>query len=128
MNPRRATTLGWLPAYCAKKGDTRQALELIERARAIDQNDVGLIYDAALVEALAGRDTEAIKTLRGALHKGFAPDQAENDPEFKSLSGAAGIPESVARVQPQIAVSRADLEPRQSPDRRSRAKCFPLVR
>ncbi len=85
VNPRKADTMEYLALYYAKKGDPTQALEFIRRARSIDGNNIEFIYNEGVVQALAGHPEEALKTLREAFRKGYPPDDAENDPELKSL-------------------------------------------
>jgi tetratricopeptide (TPR) repeat protein/TolB-like protein len=85
VNPRNAGVLGNLALYYAKKGEPAQGLDLIRRARSIDKTDVGLMYNEALVETLAGRSPDAINSLREAFKAGYAPGEAMNDPELKGL-------------------------------------------
>jgi hypothetical protein len=70
----------------AKKGETSLADYYIRRARSIDASDVQLIYDEAVIRALANQPQLAIESLRYAFKKGNSPEQAKLDPEFKSLS------------------------------------------
>ncbi len=85
VNPRRADAMQYLALYYAKKLQPAQALDFIARARAIDGSNLEYIYTAGVVQALAGRPDEALKTMREAFQRGFPPDDAENDPELKSL-------------------------------------------
>jgi serine/threonine protein kinase/Flp pilus assembly protein TadD len=85
VNPRNTDNLGYLALYHAKKGDQNRAVEYIRRARSINRNDVHLIYDEALIHAIAGKQAEALQSLREALQKGNSPDEARNDPELKVL-------------------------------------------
>ena len=78
-------TMGDLALYYAKKGDAKHAADFIQRARAIDKRDVGLLYNQAIVENLAGKPAEAVATLREALGKGYSVNGVEKDPEFQSL-------------------------------------------
>ncbi|HEV8524099.1 MAG TPA: tetratricopeptide repeat protein [Terriglobales bacterium] len=87
VNPRNTTALEYLALYYAKKGDPAQALNFIRRARAINRNDVELMYNEAVVNALAGRYSEALKALSQALEKGYPPKEVGNDPELKNLHG-----------------------------------------
>jgi tetratricopeptide (TPR) repeat protein len=86
VNPRNANVLGSLALYYAKKEDPKRALEFIRRARSIDANDNSLIYKQATINALAGKQAEALSGLREAFQKGYAPEEAKNDPELKALS------------------------------------------
>jgi eukaryotic-like serine/threonine-protein kinase len=85
VNPRSLGAMEDLALYYAKKGDFAQALSFIGRARSINQHDVQGIYDEAAIEALAGRPTDALKTLREAFAKGYSTAQAANDPELEGL-------------------------------------------
>src|SRR5262249_51184883 len=85
VNPRNTDNLGYLALYHAKKGDNNRAAEYIRRARSINGNDVHLLYNEALIQAIAGKQPEALQTLREAFQKGNAPEEARNDPELKTL-------------------------------------------
>jgi tetratricopeptide (TPR) repeat protein len=85
VNPRDAETLGYLAIDYAKKGDNAQAMEFIRRAREIDPKGNTQMYEEAVIYALAGRTTEALKSLGEALRSGYTVLEARNDPELKSL-------------------------------------------
>lgn len=85
VNSRKADTMGDLAGYYAKKGDQAQSIEWISRARGIDPNSVNLLYQAAIVHALANRPEDALKDLHEAFQKGYSTEQARSDPEFESL-------------------------------------------
>jgi len=85
VNPRDAETLGYLAIDYAKKGDNGQAMEFIRRAREIDPKGNTQMYEEAVIHALAGRTTEALKSLGDALRSGYTVLEARNDPELKSL-------------------------------------------
>ncbi len=85
VNPKDATALGSLGLYHAKKGDTSLAQHYIHRARSIDASDVQLIYDEAVIRALANEPELAMESLRSALAKGISAEQPMLDPEFISL-------------------------------------------
>ena len=53
--------------------------------RSIDPNYVNLLYQAAIVHALANRPEDALKDLREAFQKGYSTEKARSDPEFGSL-------------------------------------------
>jgi Flp pilus assembly protein TadD len=75
-----------LAYYYAKNGDSTKALEFIRRARSIDANDNELMYKEAVINSMAGRQPEALASLRAALQKGYSVAQAKNDPELKALA------------------------------------------
>src|ERR1700722_3027812 len=85
VNPKNATALGNLGLYYAKKGEISLACHYIRRARAIDSSDVQLAYNEAVIYALANQPDLAIGSLRAALEKGNAAEQAALEPEFASL-------------------------------------------
>lgn len=90
VNPRHAGTLGLLAVCYAKKQDHGKALQFIRSARAIDKNDNSLMYNEAIVNTLAGRNAEALKNLRDAFRNGYPPEEAQNDPELRSLESDPG--------------------------------------
>jgi eukaryotic-like serine/threonine-protein kinase len=85
VNPRSFNIMGDLALYYAKKGDATQALKYIERARSISPGDLQLMYSEVQVKALIGRPGDALKALRTALQKGYAAQEAWNDPELAKL-------------------------------------------
>ncbi len=85
VNPRNAATLGMLALYYAKKEDAAQAQSFIRRARAIDGNNIELIYIEGVIHALGGRSNDALRSLREAFQKGYPVEEARNDPELGSL-------------------------------------------
>ena len=90
VNPRDASALESVALYYAKKGQFTWAQDYIRKARAIDPNNVYCVYSEGVIDALAGRQQDALKALREAFEKGYSTDQARNDPELNSLRG---IPE-----------------------------------
>jgi len=85
VNPRDSDAMGNLALDYAKTANPGQAVQLIHRARSIDGTDVDLIYDEAVIQALAGHAPDALQALREALKKGFSPSYVENDPQLDSL-------------------------------------------
>jgi eukaryotic-like serine/threonine-protein kinase len=85
VNPRSAEATTSLAIYYAHKGDTKQAVTFIDRARALDKESVDILYADAEVKALAGKPDDALKSLRLALQKGTAFSDAKNDPDLASL-------------------------------------------
>ncbi len=85
VNPRGATTMGSLALYFAKKGDVAQAMEFVQRARALDPSSVDLILTSAEVHALSNRPKEAIADLKRGLQQGLTITIIESDPELESL-------------------------------------------
>jgi serine/threonine protein kinase/Flp pilus assembly protein TadD len=87
VNPRSAETMGDLALYYAKKGDQDHATQYIRQARTIQPSDVQFIYWEAQIYALGGKTPEAFQALRTAFDKGYSPEEAQNDPELRSLQG-----------------------------------------
>jgi eukaryotic-like serine/threonine-protein kinase len=85
VNPRSATIMGDLGLLYAKKGDATNALQYTNQARAINADDVQLMYSEAQVKTLIGQPEEALKALRLALAKGYPAQEAWNDPELQKL-------------------------------------------
>ena len=90
VNPRDANVLSSLALYYAKKGDAARASDFIRRARSIDKANVDFMYSQAVVDTLAGRNQDAIRSLRAALEKGYGLTNALGDPELTKL---AALPE-----------------------------------
>jgi Flp pilus assembly protein TadD len=88
--------MGNLALYYAKKGNAAEAANFIRRARSIEPSNVELIYDEALVYALAGHRDEALKVLRQAFQKGYPAEDAKNDPELNSLQSRPEFAKLVA--------------------------------
>jgi tetratricopeptide (TPR) repeat protein len=74
-----------LGLYYAKKGEPERGLQYVRQARQINPADVQLMYDEAQVYAIAGKQAEALKSLRAAFEKGYSPEEAQNDPELGKL-------------------------------------------
>ena len=85
VNPRNSDTMGSLALYYAKKNMPAQALDFIQHARAINKEDVDLIYTEAVVEALANHPGNALKLLREAFKRGYSVREAGSDPELDRL-------------------------------------------
>jgi Flp pilus assembly protein TadD len=85
VNPRSASIMGDLGLLYAKKGDSSNALQYTNQARAISPDDVQLMYSEAQVKTLIDKPEEALKVLRMALEKGYAAQEAWNDPELQKL-------------------------------------------
>jgi serine/threonine protein kinase/tetratricopeptide (TPR) repeat protein len=85
VNPRAAGTMGDLALYYAKKGDVSNAQQYIQQARAISPDDLYLMYSEVQVKTLIGKPEDALKSLRLALEKGYAAQEAWNDPELQKL-------------------------------------------
>jgi tetratricopeptide (TPR) repeat protein/TolB-like protein len=97
--PQDANTMGYLALYYAKNGDSSKALDSIRRARSIDAGDRDLMYQEAVVYAIAGQQAEAVASLRAALQKGYPAELAKNDPQLKNLAPNPDLDKLVAGFQ-----------------------------
>ena len=96
INPRDADAMGYLGQYFAKKGDPGRGLDFVRRARAMDPGEVSLISFQAVVECIQGQKADALKALQQALQQGYPAQEAQNDPELKSLQA---LPEFAALMR-----------------------------
>ena len=85
VNPKSAAVTEHLALYYAKKGDAAHSLAYTRQARALDPEDLQLLYYQAEVYSLANRQKDALATLREAFKKGYSPEEAVSDPELVSL-------------------------------------------
>jgi tetratricopeptide (TPR) repeat protein len=86
VNPTDARTRSNLGTYYAKKGDIEQGLKLVHEAEAATPDDVTILYNVAVVRALARRDDQAILGLRKAFEAGYPAGFARDDPDLKRLA------------------------------------------
>jgi tetratricopeptide (TPR) repeat protein len=100
-NPRDATSMSYLGVYYAKEGDSTRGLQFIGRARGIDSENVDFLYDEAVINTLANRMPEAIKSLGSAVAKGYLLRQILADPELAPL-----------RQQPEFQAIAQKLQPK----------------
>jgi len=91
INPRDAKTLGSLSLYHAREGKLPEALDFIHRARTYDASDNQLMYDEAVVYALAGRVQESLTALQRALGKGYSVEEARSDPDLATVRALPGF-------------------------------------
>jgi tetratricopeptide (TPR) repeat protein/TolB-like protein len=89
VNPRSAEKRGALALYHAKLGDFAQSRRDISDARAIDANDVNLMYAEAVIHALANRPIEALAALETAVKAGYPFTAAQSDPDLRSIRSDA---------------------------------------
>jgi tetratricopeptide (TPR) repeat protein len=84
INPRDSLLLAFLAVYLAKVGDPR-AIERIREARLLSPTDVQVVYRSAVVNALAGRQSEALADLGEALKLGYPATFAAADDDFDAF-------------------------------------------
>lgn len=85
VNPKDAAVLGDLALYYAKTGQASLAEYYIGQARSIDFHNPDLIFNEAVIQALANKPADSMKTLQLAFEKGFSPRQAKLTPDLRSL-------------------------------------------
>jgi hypothetical protein len=73
--------------YYAKKGDFTHGMQYMRQARALDPSDLQLICYQAQVFTLAGKQMEALSSLKEAFQKGYTPEEAMSEPELGKLKG-----------------------------------------
>jgi tetratricopeptide (TPR) repeat protein/TolB-like protein len=100
VNPQNTGAMADLALYYVKKGDPKHGMDFIQRARGIDKKDVGLIYVQATVENLAGKSTDALRTLREAFSKGYPVKDAQADPELANLQNLSEFQAMVKQFTP----------------------------
>ena len=86
VNPSDARTRSYLGTYYAKKGDTAQGIKLVREAATADPNEVSILYNVAVVHALAAHPGPALEALGKALKTGYPCRFAQDDPDLKVLS------------------------------------------
>ncbi|MHB8526906.1 MAG: protein kinase domain-containing protein [Candidatus Acidiferrales bacterium] len=84
-NPQDAASMAQIALSYAKIGNAQQAETFIGRARGIDKNNVEYMYDDAEINALLGRQSEALSALRAAFEKHYPAEYAADDPELENL-------------------------------------------
>jgi tetratricopeptide (TPR) repeat protein len=100
-NPRDAKSLAGLGLYYAKEGDTTKGLDFIRRARGIDPEDVDFLDDEAVINTLANRMPEALRSLEQALTKGYSPRAVLSDPELTPLRQQPEFQTMMQKFQPK---------------------------
>jgi TolB-like protein/tetratricopeptide (TPR) repeat protein/tRNA A-37 threonylcarbamoyl transferase component Bud32 len=84
-DPRAATMCA---VSLCRLGDREEGLRWAERARAIDPDDPGVLYNVACLYALEGKADDAISCLGQAFQAGFgAREWIAQDPDLESLRG-----------------------------------------
>jgi tetratricopeptide (TPR) repeat protein len=85
VNSRNSGLLGQMALYYAKSGDLNKGRELLQRAKSISPGEFSLYYEAATLETIADRPTQAVAELKTAMQKGQPTSDVEADPGFASL-------------------------------------------
>jgi tetratricopeptide (TPR) repeat protein/TolB-like protein len=85
VNPEDARMLADLALCQAKLGRKEEALESIKLSTTLEPHNTTLMYEQAVVCALAGLVDEAIEHLDRALAHGYSRAEAERDPDLDVL-------------------------------------------
>lgn len=96
-NPQNADVLDMIALAYAKIGKAREADDFMARARAIDKKNVTYIYDQARLNALLGRNKEALKSLREAMENHYPCQYVAGDPDLSSLQNTDEFKALVAK-------------------------------
>jgi eukaryotic-like serine/threonine-protein kinase len=86
-NPQDANVMSDIALAYAKSGNAAEALSFIRQARGIDKDNVSYVYAEAEVNAILGRTSAALNSLRMALEKHYPAEYAVGDEDLKSLNG-----------------------------------------
>lgn len=84
-NPQNSEALDEIALSFAKLGKGAEADTYIHRARTIDKKNVNYLYDEARINAVLGRKSAAIKTLKEALANHYPYEYASQDPDFQNI-------------------------------------------
>ncbi len=102
-NPRNPDVMAEIALAYAKIGNSKEAIDLIRRVRAMDHSNVNYIYDVAAINAVLGNSGDALKALREALAKHYPAEYAAGDIDFSSLQSS---PEFVSMMKEYAASKR----------------------
>jgi eukaryotic-like serine/threonine-protein kinase len=95
-NPQNAAVMAEIALAYAKTGHAEEAKSLIKRVRGINKGNVSYLYEEAVIDALLGRQKDALKTLQEALQKHYPAEYAAGDPDLATLQND---PEFVALIK-----------------------------
>ena len=86
-NPTNADSLA-LQAYCqARRGEAKAAIALMARAAALSPADNEVLFEQAVVFALAQQPCDALAALAAAIQKGYSVALAARDDDLRALAG-----------------------------------------
>jgi eukaryotic-like serine/threonine-protein kinase len=84
-NPQNAAVMDEIALAYAKTGNATQADAFIRKARGIDKDNLGYIYDEAKIDATLGRKKEALDLVREALEKHYPAQFVASDPDLVNI-------------------------------------------
>ena len=85
VHPLDASTLSYVAKAEVRTGRTAQALATVSQAVALDPNDRNVLFRAAIVQNVLGKNAEAVELLQRAVEKGLGTTQIAREPEFANL-------------------------------------------
>lgn len=85
INPNAARSVAALAVYLVKAGRNKEALARIAEARKLAPDDVQVTFRAAVVNALAGNQQEALKDIATAIERGYSVPSIQEEEDFREL-------------------------------------------
>lgn len=86
VNPKDVSAMTQNAYVTARLGDAERGTQVIERAMALDPEDMYVYYYGALIYELQGRTEETLAALRRALKLGYQPAFLQADPGFARIA------------------------------------------
>jgi tetratricopeptide (TPR) repeat protein len=84
-NPKDAYALSCRALYWANLGNQKQAMEDIEKARAIAPSEARHLYQWAVIEEIGHHRERALKALSEAMRAGYSSNEIDRAPELADL-------------------------------------------
>jgi eukaryotic-like serine/threonine-protein kinase len=100
-NPQSTDVMDQIALSYAKVGKSKEAEIFISKARAIDKKNVNFIYDQARINALLGRNKEALKSLHEAIDNHYPCKSISEDPDMGGLRGQEEFKAMMAKCSAQ---------------------------
>ncbi len=85
VNPNDAEAVARLAEWLAKRGNAREAVQVIQRALRLGPKNVNCMARAIYVYHLVGNRPQALKWLERAVNSGYGVADLERDPELATL-------------------------------------------
>ena len=103
IHPLDAGTLTIVAKAQARTGNAAQAAQSLQQALALEPDNPTVVFRAAVVENALGHGPQAVRLLKRAVEKGFAPAQIARDPELFNLRDDPDYRALVGGVPPAAA-------------------------